>query len=243
MSKDKVWQDNRLVQTFLNGVRGGIPFATEQLDIMLRLIEAGGLPVETFADLGCGNGILASSILSKYPKAEGILVDFSGPMLTEAKIRLEKFNSRLSFMMTDLGSKTWVEDIKKHSPFDAVVSGFAIHHQSDERKRELYVEIFDRLKLGGIFINIEHVASPSPWLEMLSDNCLIDSLYDFHQRNGSNRTREQIADEFVHRQDKEANLLSPVEVQCDWLTEIGFRDVDCYFKSFELAIFGGRRMV
>ena len=27
--------------------------------------------------------------------------------------------------------------------------------------------------------------------------------------------------------------------QCRWLREIGFQDVDCFWKYFELAIFGG----
>jgi hypothetical protein len=45
----------------------------------------------------------------------------------------------------------------------------------------------------------------------------------------------------VHRPDKEENILAPVEAQCDWLRELGFIDVDCYLKLFELAVFGGRR--
>jgi hypothetical protein len=45
----------------------------------------------------------------------------------------------------------------------------------------------------------------------------------------------------VHRPDKAANILAPVEAQCDWLREIGYEDVDCYFKVLELAVFGGRR--
>jgi len=32
-----------------------------------------------------------------------------------------------------------------------------------------------------------------------------------------------------------------VEVQCEWLRDAGFIDVDCFFKAFELAIFGGKR--
>ncbi|HMQ52517.1 MAG TPA: class I SAM-dependent methyltransferase, partial [Anaerolineae bacterium] len=31
------------------------------------------------------------------------------------------------------------------------------------------------------------------------------------------------------------------ETQCAWLRQLGFADVDCYFKIFELAVFGGRR--
>jgi len=30
-----------------------------------------------------------------------------------------------------------------------------------------------------------------------------------------------------------------LEKQCEWLREIGFNEVDCYMKIFELALFGG----
>jgi hypothetical protein len=71
---------------------------------------------------------------------------------------------------------------------------------------------------------------------------LIDSLYAVHQKNGSGKTRAQVANEFVYRPDKVANILALVERQCAWLRESGFQDTDCYFKAFELAVFGGRRL-
>ncbi len=54
-------------------------------------------------------------------------------------------------------------------------------------------------------------------------------------------SRAEIADSFHHRPDKAANRLAPVWKQLDWLSEIGFDEVDCGFKVFELAVFGGRR--
>ncbi len=51
----------------------------------------------------------------------------------------------------------------------------------------------------------------------------------------------QIAREFFRRPDHNANVLASVEAQCEWMREIGYRDVDCFFKIFELAVFGGRR--
>jgi hypothetical protein len=64
---------------------------------------------------------------------------------------------------------------------------------------------------------------------------------EHHQLLGGQETREQIANDYVRRPDKAANILASVEEQCAWLRELGFADVDCYFKVFELAVFGGRR--
>ena len=35
--------------------------------------------------------------------------------------------------------------------------------------------------------------------------------------------------------------LSHLDVQCGWLCEVGFEEVDCYLKIHEFAVFGGRR--
>jgi hypothetical protein len=126
-------------------------------------------------------------------------------------------------------------------PFEVVVSGFSIHHQRDERKRELYGEIRDLLEPGGLFLNLEHVSSRSAWGATLFDDYFIDSLFAYHSRLSSGKSRPEIAEAYVHRADKSANILAPVEVQCDWLRELGYVEVDCYFKTFELALFGGRR--
>ena len=122
-----------------------------------------------------------------------------------------------------------------------IVSGFSIHHQTDEKKRAIYRDAFEVLRPGGIFLNLEHVASASPWGAERFDEHFIDALCVFHERTGSGKTREQVAQEYVRRPDKAANILAPVEDQCGWLREIGFVDVDCWLKVFELALFGGRK--
>ena len=47
--------------------------------------------------------------------------------------------------------------------FDVIVSSFAIHHVDHERKRQLYEEIWNALAAGGVFCNLEHVASASAY--------------------------------------------------------------------------------
>jgi tRNA (cmo5U34)-methyltransferase len=238
---DEVWKRATLVRTFLEGVRGGIPFGTEQIEIMLRVIEARGINVASFADIGCGGGVLAQALLTRYPAARATLVDFSEPMLAAARAQLAAHHPTPHFAVADLASPAWLEAIGGRAAFDAVVSGYAIHHLPDARKRALYGEIFDLLAPGGMFVNVEHVASRSPWIEAIADDLMIDSLHAFHAKQGSEKSRDQVADEFVHRPDKAANILVPVETQCDWLRACGYEDVDCFFKVLELAVFGGRR--
>jgi len=239
--QDEVWKGDSLVHTFLEGVRGGIPFGDEQIEMMLRVIEARGEPVRRLADLGCGSGVLSRALLSRYPEAHATLVDFSEPMLAAARAQLGGYVPAPRFLSADLGASAWVGAVGDDGPFDVIVSGYAIHHLTGRRKRELYAEILGLLAPGGIFVNVEHVASHSGWIESVSDGLMIDSLYQFHLHRGSGKTRAQVADEFVHRPDKTANILAPVETQCEWLRGCGFEDVDCYFKVFELAVFGGRR--
>jgi len=239
--QDEVWKGAALVDTFLDGVRGGIPFAAEQIDVMLRVVAARGAPVRRVADLGCGDGVLTRSLLAAYPAAVATLVDFSEPMLTAARARLADRVPAPRFVAADLARSVWVETVADGAPFDVVVSGYAIHHLPDVRKRTLYGEIFGLLAPGGMFVNIEHVASCSGWIEAISDDVMIDSLHAFHATRGAGKSRAQVAEEFVHRPDKAANILAPVDAQCEWLRALGFVDVDCFFKVFELAVFGGRR--
>jgi SAM-dependent methyltransferase len=236
---DAVWKSSVLAATFLEGVRAAIPLAQEQMDVMLRLVAASGEPMHRFLDLGCGDGVLPAALLGRFPDAQATLVDFSAPMLDAARQRFAEVQEALKFVTADYGFASWTRAVEDQAPYDAVVSGYSIHHQPDSRKREIYREILGLLRPGGIFVNIEHVSSPSPWLASANAELFIDSLHRHHP--GQNR--DEVAQIYYDRPDKEANILAPVEAQCQWLREIGFADVDCYLKIFELAVFGGRRPV
>lgn len=244
--KDTVWQTDELTRKFLTGVRGAIPLADLQIDTMLRLIDRSQTAVTRFLDLGCGDGILGQAILDRFPESAGLFVDFSRPMLDAAQERLAGYDGRVAFRQVDFGQKDWrleIENLPLAIPnlYPVIVSGYAIHHQTDERKREIYAEIYDLLQPGGIFVNVEHIACRSALCEQVAEDVFVDAMVAYHQGLGDGRTRDQLAQDLYHRYrpDSAANILSPVEAQCDWLREIGFAEVDCYLQYLETAVFGG----
>lgn len=234
-----VWQSQSVVAHYFER-KDSRPFLSEQIEIMVKLASALCRPVQRFMDLGCGDGILAAAIMNRFRGATAVLADHSEPMLEAAREKLQHLGS-VDFRTIDYSTSTWVERVTLFAPLDLVVSGYSIHHQPDARKSGLYAEIFDLLSPGGMFINIEHVASPTERLASLWDGIRVDSLYDAELARGISTTRAAVEKEYLERPERAANLFAPVETQCQWLREIGYTDVDCYFKYFELAIFGGCR--
>lgn len=169
------------------------------------------LDADRILDLGTGDGRLLALLKHDRPATEGIGLDFSPLMLAAAR---DRFTGDPSVTIIEHNLSAPLPDL---GSFDAVVSSFAIHHLPDARKQALYEEIFQVLRPDGIFCNLEHVASPSP------------RIHDRWPR-AMGRTP---ADE------DPSNLLAPVELQLAWLREIGFVDVDCHWKWYELAVLGG----
>ena len=232
------WKTEELTETYLEGVRGAIPFAYEQIDILLRIINFFKPNITSFLDLGCGDGILGQVIFSKWENAKGVFVDYSEPMIKMAENKNEQYKDQATFAVLDFGNSEWLSSISKDFPVDVVISGFSIHHQPDNNKKRIYKEIFDKiLKPGGVFLNLEQVKSPTQEIESLFTDFFMDSMRNFQQKNNTNISIEAIEKSFYD--DKKVNILSPVDEQCKWLKEIGFTQVDCYFKAFEMAIFGG----
>ena len=178
--------------------------------------------------------------MEEYPFARGYLIDESDPVLQTAQRHLSAYRDRLHFVRADLLQTAWTADVAEGGPFDAIVSAFAIDHLPPPRKRALFREFLGLLQPGGIFINIEHVASATRWTESAWDDYTIDAIFGDQLRNAPGKPRAEVARAYF-AESSQGNAQAPLEVQSDWLREIGFENVDCYLKVQELAVFGGQR--
>lgn len=235
--RDVIWQDSAIAATYRQA-RRGIPFANDHFDIANRAILAHGIDVRRILDLGAGDGIAVAALLERHPVESAVLVDFSEPMLQEARSRLASVDARVDFVWGDLRDSDWRPAVERAGPFDLVVSRFAIHHLPDRRKRSLYGEILDLLRPDGLFIHIEHVSSLSPVYEHAFYQSIAEGI---HRAESGKRSVDEIIAVYSHTDERAANILAPVDVQQDWLRDVGFVDVDCLFKAFEIAVFAGRK--
>lgn len=152
------WQTEELTTGYLEGVRGAIPGAELQFSVIDRILQSWCHAPSRILDLGCGDGILGYRLLQTFPLAHGTFVDFSEPMLDAAKGKVSSL-AKAKVVKADFSSPQWLDIMTSCQAFDIVISGFAIHHLPNERKKALYSEIYDHLVPGGVFLNLEHVAS------------------------------------------------------------------------------------
>lgn len=236
---DTIWQDAATVANYQVSSQA-IPFVDVHFDVMHRLIDAAGIEVRNLLDLGAGNGIATTEVAMRQPVERATLTEFSAPMFERARQRFAATPPAfdVSYLVGDFRETDWHDAVAANVPYDLVVSRFAIHHIPDEDKRELYSAILTWLRPGGIFINIEHTASVSPMYAEAHDRLMVECLAG---ANGGDDNFDEVYASYRERADGPANILAPVWDQLDWLRELGYVDVDCAFKAFELAVFAGRR--
>ena len=201
------WHDHEKVEEYVGRVNR---LAARQAG-EVELVEALPEHVERVLDLGCGDGKLAAVVLEARPDAaEAIGLDRSAPMLDLAR---ERFAQEPRARLVEHDLEQPLPDLGR---FDVIVSGFAIHHLEDERKRSLLVEAARALRPGGVFANLEVV------------QCATDELQqEFYRR--------------IERPGGDPeDRLATIEGQLAWMRDAGLAQVDCLWRWRGFALLVGQ---
>jgi SAM-dependent methyltransferase len=229
------WQQEELAASFAERRRVLIPLLDVQEDVVRRLLGRHERPIVHFLDLGCGAGAMSELVLGSRPGSEGVLIDFSQPMLERAGAQLAAYAGRWQAVSGDLNESAW-RDALPGGRYDAIVSGLAIHHLPAERKRALFAELLALLEPGGMFVNMDYVAIDGP-LRGLFDEEMLAAAVRAERESGGTRSEQEV--------DLEDDDDRPDTVgdQLRWLRDAGFEQVEVHFKWAEAAVYGGTRPV
>lgn len=106
-------------------------------------------------DLGAGTGALTEAILEHDRVGHAVAVDVDPEMLAQARVRLRRFGSRVSFVEASFDAPL--------PECDAVAASLALHHvPTMEGRAALHGRIFGALRPGGVFVNADVTVSKQP---------------------------------------------------------------------------------
>jgi SAM-dependent methyltransferase len=201
------WADVPVVVRYLERIGEHSPRVAGE-DVLRSILPAHARSV---LDLGCGDGRLAALVMEECDGIEHVLaVDSSPPMLERARSRFAG-QDQVEIRQWDLE-----DPIVSLGSFDVVVSGCAIHHLSDGRKRDLYAEAASQLLPDGIFANLEVVSSATPELH------------------------EEFLRLIGRASDDPEDRIADTELQLGWMREAGMAQVDCLWRWRGFALLVGR---
>jgi tRNA (cmo5U34)-methyltransferase len=201
---------------------------TEELQLIVNLLPFKKDTALQVLELGAGHGALTAHVLDGFPSARVLALDLSPVMVEEGPRRLARFADRVGYRQWDLEEPGWPD--ASDGPFDAIVSSLAIHHLHRQRTAELAQQLFERLKPGGVFLNLDYVAPASESLAHRYEHAQGSSAAgDDHQHGGHGHNLAG------------GHATDTVFDQLDDLRAAGFEDVDVFWKKLGLALFGGTR--
>jgi tRNA (cmo5U34)-methyltransferase len=178
-------------------------------------------------DLGAGTGLFAAMVAEAFPVATLHLTDLSEAMLAQARQRFAG-NPCVTYSLQEHSQ------LSVTSAYDLVISALSIHHLDDPDKRVLFQKVYQALRPGGMFINVDQASAPTRRGEEQYERIWLEDV----QANGASELALRQARERM-REDKNA-LLSD---QLMWLSEAGFDGIDCWYKRFRFVVYGGIKMI
>lgn len=140
-----------------------IPHYAEHEDTVRHAIAAYAAPcpqnVLSAMDLGCGTGLTTKRILEADERITVRAVDNEAAMLRQAKVLLENFSERITFIESDALASLRELDA---GSVDIIASGCVLHNLPLAYRRKVMGEAARVLVPGGLFVNADKYGLDDP---------------------------------------------------------------------------------
>ena len=219
------WTTPQAVRDYVDREESQGPDRYDGLNYLLAFVPCDRSREIEVLDLGGGQGMLAAAFLDHFPAARAIELDVSEPMRDLAVERMARYGDRFRYCVGDFVDGVLVGDIP--SAVDVVVSTRAIHHLPGPNKAALYKDIFDHLKPGGCFFNLDTVAPTS------------DRLAAVYRDASANFRGDRPNPARGDRPALPGHYYEPAEAHLASLKVAGFNPVDLFWKQMNMTLIGG----
>jgi tRNA (cmo5U34)-methyltransferase len=232
------WADNEFAREYRDNADIFIVERQRMIGIMTSFYRyfISGNDKTALLDLGCGDGILTQSILEIDGNVSATLIDASDDMLVKAKEGLRDYKD-IAFIRASF-QEVMAADIIRSS-FDFIVSSLAIHHLTTNEKREFFNKIHSHLHAGGYFLNIDVILPPTDTLEQWYLQLWNEWMEERKKLFGIDR--DLFSDVTRRYKAYDENKPDTLDSQLNALRDIGFCEVDCFYKYGVFAVYGGKR--
>lgn len=241
MNQPATWDESNS-RTFIDYGRIFIPQRELQIETIGDLIPQKDEPFHIL-ELSCGEGVLAESLLTRFPDATLHGYDISDEMLKAASQRLAPFGDRFKPAYFDLNDLSWRETTQK---FHAVVSSLTIHHLDGPEKLRLFMDLDQMLMPRGVLVIADVVETTRKEGTAVSAKAWDEAVKQRAQAMNGN------LDAFTAFQKLEWNMFlypeegsdaidkpSTIFDQLKWMEQAGFTAVDIHWMEAGHVIFSG----
>lgn len=218
-----------------------VPARAEQVATLLSLIPFSADEAFRVVELASGEGYLSQAILTTFPQATVLALDFEESMREKTRQRLSDFTSRFEVAPFDILQPSWFPKLEN---VDVVVSSLCVHHLDAPSKQRLFEAIHEHTSDEGALLIADLVQFSNPQAQALFaatwDNMAeAASIEKTLSRDLFQRFEQERWNWFRYPDEDDYDNPSTLFDQLQWLSAAGFDPVDCFWMQAGHAIFGG----
>ncbi|SDM48558.1 tRNA (cmo5U34)-methyltransferase [Daejeonella rubra] len=218
---------DQLSSSYTDLIKKCVPRYDELLSNMFLYLQPDFKPLRIL-DLGCGTGNLTQRILEHFPDAKIDVLDLSEDILHECMNRFDN-KSNINYLQADFKSMNL-----PGGTYDLVMSSIAIHHVEDPFKFKLYTDVFQSLKMDGLFIFADQTRG-------ITDEIYFKNIECWKAEALKLGSTEENWKMWMAHQDAH-DFHSPVGWHLENLQKAGFNEVDLLSKYLMWGVFWAKKI-